>query len=106
MTTELRLVYMTAGSAEEARTIGEALVADELAACVNLIEGMSSIYRWQGEIQRDTETVIIAKTRVDRVSALTERVKALHSYDCPCVVSLPIEGGNGDFLAWIENQTK
>ena len=97
---------MTAGSADEARTIGEALVAEKLAACVNLIDGMTSIYRWQGDMQLDTETVIIAKTTSDRVAALTERVKALHSYDCPCVVALSIEGGNDAFLNWISDQVK
>ena len=67
---------------------------------------MRSIYRWQGQIQRDTETVIIAKTTEDRVAALTERVKALHSYDTPCIVVLPIEGGNAEFLKWISEQVK
>lgn len=106
MPNDQRLVYMTAGSADEARTIGEALVAEKLAACVNLIDGMTSIYRWQGDMQLDTETVIIAKTTSDRVAALTERVKALHSYDCPCVVALSIEGGNDAFLNWISDQVK
>ena len=106
MTTEQRLVYMTAGSADEARTIGEALVAEKLAACVNLINGMTSIYRWQGTVERDTETVIIAKTTSDRIAALTERVKTLHSYECPCVVALPIEAGNEGFLNWISEQVK
>lgn len=106
MPTKQRLVYMTAGSADEARTIGETLVAEKLAACVNLIEGMTSIYRWQGKVQRESEIVMIAKTHENCVAALTERVKALHSYDCPCVVSIPIEGGNPDFLAWICEQVK
>ncbi|MBT5048951.1 MAG: divalent-cation tolerance protein CutA [Rhodospirillaceae bacterium] len=106
MPQEQRLIYMTAGSADEASAIGEALVGEHLAACVNLIEGMRSIYRWQGQIQRDTETVIIAKTTEDRVAALTERVKALHSYDTPCIVVLPIEGGNAEFLKWISEQVK
>jgi periplasmic divalent cation tolerance protein len=101
-----RLIYMTAGTADEARMIGEALVAEKLAACVNLIEGMMSIYRWQGNIQRDTETVMIAKTTEDRVAALTERVKALHSYDCPCVMSIAIDGGNPEFMNWINGQIK
>lgn len=106
MPTEQRLIYMTAGSADEARMIGETLVAERLAACVNLIDGMTSIYRWQGEIQRDTEIVMIAKTRKDQVAALTERVKALHSYDCPCVVAVPVEEGNSEFLRWIDEQVK
>ena len=106
MSTDLRLVYMTAGSAEEARLIGEALVAEQLAACVNLIDGMTSIYRWEGEVQRETETVLIAKTTERLVIALTDRVRALHSYDCPCVLSLPIDSGNTDFLNWMSDQVK
>jgi periplasmic divalent cation tolerance protein len=106
MSSDLRLVYMTAGTSKEARLIGEALVAEQLAACVNLIDGMNSIYRWEGEIQHETETVIIAKTNERLVSALTDRVKALHSYDCPCVVSVPIDSGNAEFLNWISNQVK
>ena len=106
MSTDSCLVYMTAGSAEEARLIGEALVAEQLAACVNLIDGMTSLYRWEGEIRHDTETVLIAKTTERLVVALTDRVKALHSYECPCIVALPIGGGSVDFLDWISNQVK
>lgn len=104
-TTDCCFIYMTAGSTEEARRIGGALVEERLAACVNVIEGMTSIYRWQGEIRYDTEAVLIAKTVRARVAALTDRVKALHSYTCPCVVALNLEGGNDDFLAWIGEQT-
>ena len=106
MSSDLCLVYMTAGTIEEARLIGEALVAEQLAACVNLIDGMTSLYRWEGQVRRDSETVIIAKTTENLVIALTDRVKALHSYDCPCIVALPIDAGNVEFLDWISNQVK
>ncbi len=99
------LVYMTAGTAEEARRIGAALVEERLAACANVIDGMRSIYRWEGRVQNDQEAVLIAKTREDLLDALTERVKALHSYQIPCVEGLPIVGGNGDFLDWIGAET-
>lgn len=99
------LVYMTAGSREEAVRIGGVLVAERLAACANAFDGMTSIYRWQGEICEDAEAVLIAKTTEDRVAALTDRVAELHSYDCPCVVALPVEGGNTAFLDWIAAQT-
>lgn len=99
------LVYMTAGNAEEARRIGRALVSDRLAACVNIVDGMTSVYRWQGRIEEGQETILIAKTRRSLVAALTERVRGLHSYDCPCVVGVPIEGGNTEFLDWIEAET-
>ncbi len=104
MEPEFCFVYMTASSDAEAGMIAEVLVADRLAACVNIVGGMTSVYRWQGEIQRGEEVVLIAKTRKDRAEALTERVKRLHSYDCPCIVVLPIEGGNRAFLDWIDEQ--
>ena len=99
-----QFVYMTAGSLEEARRIGEQLVAERLAACVNIIEGMHSIYRWEGKLQNDREVVMVAKTTRDRLPALVDAVKDSHSYDCPCVVSFAIEGGNPAFLAWIDDE--
>lgn len=96
-----QFVYMTVGRLEEAQRIGEALVEDRLAACVNIIDGMHSIYRWEGKLQKDRETVMIAKTTRDRLPALIETVKRMHSYDCPCIVSFDIDGGHPDFLEWI-----
>lgn len=105
MTTETCLLYMTAPDAEEARRIGDALVAERLAACVNIIPGMTSIYRWEGEIRHGAECVLIAKTRTELVERATARVRALHSDDCPCVLALPVAGGNPEFLAWIAEET-
>lgn len=102
---EFRFIYITAGSEAEARKIAAALVEERLAACANIIPGMRSIYRWEGKIAEDEETVIIAKTVKDRVPALIERVRALHSYDCPCVVSLAVEDGNPEYLDWLAAQT-
>jgi periplasmic divalent cation tolerance protein len=96
-----QFVYMTAGSAEEAQRIGEALVENRLAACVNILDGMRSIYRWEGKVQMDREVVMIAKTTRDRLPVLIDTVTTLHSYDCPCIVSVAIDGGHPDFLAWI-----
>ncbi len=98
-------VYMTAGSIDEARTIAADLVDRRLAACVNLVPGVRSIYRWQDAIADDAEVAMFAKTRADLVDALVARVKALHSYDCPCIVALPIAAGNADFLDWIAAET-
>ena len=98
---DIRFVYMTAGSLDEARRIGRELVESRLAACVNILPGMQSVYRWEGKIEEAAEVVMIAKTAAARVAALTERVKSLHSYDCPCVVSLKVEGGHLPFLDWI-----
>ncbi len=100
------MVYMTAADEDEAARIGRALVEARLAACVNIIPGMRSFYRWQGEVRDDREVVMIAKSRRTLVDALVARVKELHGYECPCVVALPIEGGNRDFLDWIAAETE
>ncbi len=102
---EFRLVYMTAASRDEAKKIGRALVEERLAACANIIDGMDSVYWWQGKLTEDRETVLIAKTRAELVPALTERVKALHSYTLPCVVALPLVGGNPAYMGWLEAET-
>jgi periplasmic divalent cation tolerance protein len=102
---EITFIYITAGSLDEAKAIGKALVSDRLAACVNIIDNMNSMYWWEGEIQDDREVVIIAKTKAERVSDVVEKVKSIHSYDCPCIVSLPVLGGNKDFLDWVAAET-
>ena len=98
-------VYITAPDKAAARDIGRALVDARLAACANILDGMTSIYRWQGKIQEDNEAVLIAKTRADLVPALTEKVRALHRYECPCIVALPVVGGSQAFLDWIDVET-
>jgi periplasmic divalent cation tolerance protein len=102
----LTMIYITTPSPQEALRIGRAVVADRLAACANVLPGITSVYRWQGEVQEEGETALILKTRSDLVERLTARVKELHSYDCPCVVALPIAGGNPDFLQWIAEETR
>ena len=99
-------VYMTAGNKAEAQKIARALVEHRLAACVNILENMQSVYRWENDIQVDTEVVLIAKTTERLVSELIEKVKSLHSYDCPCIVSLPISDGHAPFLEWIHDEVK
>ena len=99
-------VYMTAGSFEEAKRIGQILVSQNLAACVNLLENMTSIYIWKDKLEEDQEVVIIAKTRKTLIPKLIETVNSLHSYDCPCILELPIQGANPDFLSWIGSQTE
>ena len=98
-------VYMTAGSVEEAKSIGQILVGQNLAACVNLLENMTSIYKWEEKLEESQEVIMIAKTRKTLMPKLIEKVNSLHSYDCPCILELPIQGGNPDFLSWIERQT-
>lgn len=103
---EINFIYITTNDKLEARTIGKALVTSGLAAGVNIIDNMNSIYLWNGKIQDDQETILIAKTTKDRVSEVIEKVKAMHSYECPCIVSLPVSGGNRMFLDWISDKVK
>ncbi len=103
---EINFIYMTAGDSTEAKKIASELVASKLAACVNILGNMNSVYMWQGEIQEDSEVVLIAKTTRACVPQLVEKVKLLHSYDCPCIVSLPVLDGHQPFLDWIEAQVK
>ena len=98
-------VYMTAGTFEEARKIGQILVEKNLVACVNLIENMTSLYKWEEKLEEGQEVVMIAKTRETLMPKLIETVNSHHSYDCPCILELPIQGGNPEFLSWIETET-
>ena len=103
---DISFIYMTAGDIAEAKKIAGELVASRLAACVNILDNMNSVYMWQGELQENSEVVLIAKTTRARVPQLVEKVKSLHSYDCPCIVSLPVLDGHQPFLEWIEAQVK
>lgn len=98
-------IYITCADEAEAESIGSMLVQRRLAACVNILPGMKSLYWWQGKLERGREAVLLAKTRTELVDALTEAVKEAHGYEVPCVVAMPISGGNQDFLAWIRNET-
>lgn len=102
-----RFIYMTAPDEESADRIAEALVSERLAACVNILPGMKSVYRWQGHVRRGTEVVVIAKTSARRAHDLRNRVLALHPDETPCVVALPIETAASapEFLAWIMDET-
>lgn len=99
------LIYVTTETEDEAKSIARALVGERLAACANILGTITSVFWWEGEVQDDPEVSLILKTRKDLVERVTERIKALHSYDCPCVVALPIEAGNLAFLSWIDEET-
>ena len=96
---------MTAGSIEEAKNIGHILVEKNLAACVNLLENMISIYKWEEKLEEGQEVVMIAKTLETLMPKLIETVNSHHSYDCPCILELPIQGGSPEFLSWIQTKT-
>jgi periplasmic divalent cation tolerance protein len=99
------LIYVTAPNRDEALKLAKNLVESRLVACVNLLDGATSVYWWVGKIQEDSETVMIAKTRSDLVDAVIGRVREIHPYACPCVVAVPISSGNPAFLDWINTET-
>jgi len=98
-------IYITTKDEEEAKRIGKTLVEEKLAACVN-IHPIKSIYRWGGKIEEEGETALLVKTKAELADEVIERVKELHSYEVPCIVSLPIEKGNPAYLEWIKESTK
>jgi periplasmic divalent cation tolerance protein len=100
------VVLVTCGSEEEALKIANALVDAHLAACVNLIAPVRSIYRWEGKIWDEKEWLLIIKTQKQRFEALEKKVKSFHSYSVPEIISLPITEGSSAYLNWIRENTK
>ena len=100
------VVLVTCGSEEEALKIAHALVEEHLAACANLISPIRSIYRWEGKIWDEREWLLIIKTQSHRFEALEKKVKSLHSYSVPEIVSLPILEGFPPYLNWLEETTR
>lgn len=98
-------VFITAPGENEAAMIARSLVEARLAACVNIIKGIRSIYTWQGRIEDDSEVLMIAKTQHALLDALTAKVRELHSYDVPEVIALPVTGGSEDYLKWLREST-
>lgn len=103
---DVRVVLVTAPDADVAARLARALVGESLAACVNLVPQIRSIYRWQGEIQDDAEVLLVIKTTEERMTALCERVSALHPYDLPEVLALPAAGGSGAYLDWVREASR
>lgn len=100
------VVLVTAASKQEAARIGRALVKAELAACVNLLPGIRSIFRWEGKVSEEREVLLIVKSRSDLFGRLAAEVKRLHSYQVPEVIAIPIAHGAADYLAWIQKSTR
>mgnify|MGYP006310025929 CR=1 FL=1 len=100
----INFIYITTSDKEEAKSIGSKLVEERLAACVNIIDGMTSMFWWQGQIDSDNETILIAKTDESLNDKLMNRVHELHSYDCPCTLVIPIKQGNQGYMDWLYEQ--
>ncbi|EGV16654.1 divalent-cation tolerance protein CutA [Thiocapsa marina] len=105
MTADYRLIFCTCPDEATAGHIAESLVDERLAACANLLAGITSIYRWKGQIQRDPEVLLLIKTTTERVAALTERLRALHPYEIPEIIAVPVTEGLPDYLSWITTCT-
>jgi periplasmic divalent cation tolerance protein len=103
---QVYFVYMTARDEAEALVIGRTLVEERLAACINILPAMTSVYWWEGELEQSSEAVLIAKTQQGLVPELIERVKRLHSYACPSIVAWPAHAGHQPYLDWIEKETR
>ncbi|MGC3997381.1 MAG: divalent-cation tolerance protein CutA [Anaeromyxobacter sp.] len=95
------VVLVTAPDRERALGLARALVEERLAACGNVLPGLTSVYRWEGRVQEDAEALLLLKTTLARLPALEERVRALHPYQVPEVLALPVAGGSAAYLAWL-----
>ncbi|KAH9756343.1 protein CutA [Citrus sinensis] len=100
------VVYVTVPNKEAGKKLAESIVKAKLAACVNRVPGIESVYEWKGEIQTDAEELLIIKTRQSLLETLTEHVKANHEYDVPEVIALPITGGSQPYLEWLKSSTR
>jgi len=102
---EFVVVLVTTADAEEGARLGRALVEERLAACANVVGPIRSIYRWQGAVEEAAEHLVLLKARGADVAALEARVRALHSYDVPEVIALPVTTGSAPYLAWLADCT-
>lgn len=100
------LVYITTKNKKEAFKISQALVKGKLAACVNIISPINSIYRWKGKIEKAREALLIVKTKKSLANKIIKKIKSIHSYECPEIIFSPIVGGSEDYLEWMRKETK
>ncbi|MBI5680983.1 MAG: divalent-cation tolerance protein CutA [Methanobacterium sp.] len=98
------LVYITTSGKEESKKIANTLVKDKLAACVNIVSSIESIYLWKGEIENDNESLLIVKTKVDNINKIIQRVKEIHSYETPAILAIPIIEGSKDYLDYLDKE--
>lgn len=101
---DMRLLYVVTKNKKEAQLIARNLVDQNFVACANLIDSISSVYRWKGDIVEDQETLLILKTKKTNVEQIIDKIKQLHSYECPAIITLPVEGGFEPYLQWIDEQ--
>ncbi|MCE3008707.1 MAG: divalent-cation tolerance protein CutA [Bacteroidetes bacterium] len=96
-----KLIYITTPTVDSATEIAEALLREGLIACANILPGMLSMYEWEGKLRKEPEALLLCKSTSYMVPRIVERVRALHPHEVPCVTSVPIFGGNPDYLSWV-----
>lgn len=101
----IQFVYVTAPNEAEAEKIGRVLLKERLAACVNILNGMRSLYWWEGKIDEAEETVLIVKTDKKQVAAVIKRIEEIHTYKTPCAVALEVSEGSKNYVKWIETES-
>ena len=99
------IVLVMASSRKEAERIGQAVVKEKLAACVNILSAVTSIFRWQGKVQRSREALLILKTTERRYPALERLIRSMHSYEVPEIIAVKVEKGLSQYTAWVEQET-
>jgi periplasmic divalent cation tolerance protein len=104
--TDKRVVLSTAGSEDEARQVAHHLVEHQLAACVNVVPGIESIYRWQGKVESAREWLLLIKTTAEKFPAVRDAIRKVHSYDLPECIAIQIEDGGAEYLQWIGDSVK
>ena len=97
------LIYITTSGEDESKKIARTLLEERTVACANIVHSMKSFYWWEGEIEEDTESILILKTRSDKFDTLVRRVKDIHSYETPCILEISIQNGSEDYLKWLED---
>ena len=103
--TDVRSVYVTIDTPDNAATLARALLERGLIACANVLPGVRSFFTWDGDVQDEGEVAMIVKTREGRLDELVDAVEALHPYDVPCVVAWPVDAGAEPYLAWVRDET-
>lgn len=104
--TDYRIVLTTAGSVDEAERIATTLVEAELAACVNIVSPVTSVYRWKGSVQKEQEWLLFIKTTASAFENVSKKIRELHSYDLPECIQIAIEAGSTEYLNWIAENVK
>ena len=105
MSTSLIMVFITAKDMEEAKSLSDGLIGSNLAACVNIVDNVTSIFKWEGKVAKNSEVLCIAKSRSELFPEIEKKVKAIHSYEMPEILAIPVAAGSKDYMEWVENMT-